>query len=93
MFVSPGSSIDALHRFARRLGLRRQWFQDSGDLPHYDLNRPMRARAVAAGAVEVDLRAAVETMRAWRAAKARILELADLEACAREAGDGGAACA
>jgi Protein of unknown function (DUF4031) len=45
-------SLDELHAFALELGLRRAWFQ--GD--HYDLTDGMRARAIAAGAVSVDVR-------------------------------------
>lgn len=42
-------SHEELHKFATGLGLRREWFQ--GD--HYDLTPGMRAKAVRAGAVEV----------------------------------------
>jgi hypothetical protein len=45
-------SFDELHAFAARLGIPRHRFQ--GD--HYDLPAFVRARAVAAGAVEVGSR-------------------------------------
>lgn len=65
---------DELHAFAVKIGLRWQWFQIShGTFPHYDLNESRRAKAVAAGAIELDRRAAVEMWRAkgWtRRAKA-----------------------
>lgn len=39
-----------LHAMARRIGMRRSWFQ--GD--HYDLTPGRRAKAVEYGAVEID---------------------------------------
>lgn len=46
-------SLDELHAFAAKLGLRRTWFQSSG-YPHYDVTVPMRARALKLGAVDAD---------------------------------------
>jgi hypothetical protein len=55
--------LDELHAFARRLGLRREWFQD-GPRPHYDLTtRRALERAVRAGAKRVSRRAAVRLAR------------------------------
>lgn len=51
-----------LHAFARKIGMRRDWFQ--GD--HYDLVPTKRSRAVQLGAVEVDHRAAVAIWQAQR---------------------------
>ena len=43
---------EELHVTARAIGLHRSWFQcKRGKLPHYDLNRGMRAKAVTAGAI------------------------------------------
>lgn len=44
-------SLDNLHDFAHKMGLRREWFQNHGKYPHYDLttNRAFR-RALDAGA-------------------------------------------
>lgn len=42
-------SFAELHAFAKRLGLKRSWFD--GD--HYDLQPAMRQKAVAAGAISV----------------------------------------
>lgn len=49
-------SLDELHAFARRLGLKRAWFQD-GRKPHYDLTAGRREAAIRLGAVELDDRA------------------------------------
>jgi hypothetical protein len=47
-------SVEELHAFAARIGLRRSWFQTRPGRPehdHYDLTRGKRAQAIAAGAV------------------------------------------
>ncbi len=53
------TNIDELHAFAERIGMRRERFQDKR-IPHYDLTPAHRRLALACGAVEVDLRQAVE---------------------------------
>jgi glycine/D-amino acid oxidase-like deaminating enzyme len=65
-------TLDELHDLARRVGLKRAWFQD-GTLQHYDLTPGRRAAAVAAGAVEHTRREAVEKWRELR--KKRIAEI------------------
>lgn len=45
-------TLEELHEFAARLGLRRSWFQPHST-PHYDLTASKRAAAVALGAVEL----------------------------------------
>ena len=47
-------SLDELHSFARRLGLKRSWFQDQASYPHYDLTVEIRERALRLGALEAD---------------------------------------
>lgn len=59
-------SEDELHDFARRLGLRRAWFQAHRFLPHYDLTAGRRSHAVRLGAVEVGRRVVVDHIRAAR---------------------------
>lgn len=50
-------SLDELHEFARRLGLRREWFQDKGPLSHYDATvKWRRDRAMVMGARPVGVR-------------------------------------
>jgi hypothetical protein len=61
---------DELHAFAARLGLKREWFQHRATRPwkdHYDLPDELRAQAVLAGAVEVDLRHVATHLRTRRA--------------------------
>jgi hypothetical protein len=62
------TSLDELHRFARTLGLRREWFQDKGTgihwHPHYDLttNNAMD-RAGTAGAKKISPKELVRLIR------------------------------
>lgn len=46
--------FDALHAFAKSIGLQRSWFQSHRLASHYDLTPGRHAAAVKAGAVEVD---------------------------------------
>lgn len=61
-------SIAELLAFAKTLGLPSSWFQQPyrSALPHFDLAPSYRARAIAAGAIEVDRRGFVEAMRRYR---------------------------
>jgi hypothetical protein len=45
-------TLEELHAFAARLGMKRAWFQDRGRLPHYDLALQRRTLAVRLGAIE-----------------------------------------
>lgn len=47
---------EELHRFARKLGLRREWFQDKPHHQHYDLVSAKHAKAVELGAVHLSMR-------------------------------------
>ncbi|NGY05617.1 DUF4031 domain-containing protein [Solimonas terrae] len=47
-------SLGELHRFARRLGLKAEWYQWHTKYPHYDITDTMRAKALALGAREAD---------------------------------------
>ncbi len=69
LFTTPGN-IEALHDFARRLGLKRGWFQNKRDsLPHYDLTRRKHEQALRMGAELVEARRMVEASNAWREAR------------------------
>jgi hypothetical protein len=52
------TDVDELHAFAERIGMDRGWFHDQR-IPHYDLTPAPRHLAVSCGAIEVDLRHAV----------------------------------
>ena len=54
MIADSREELDAM---ADRIGVRRKWIQKPGTPgEHYDICKSKRARAVAAGAVEVDSR-------------------------------------
>lgn len=55
MWCDPGEE-EQLHALARKIGMKRYWFQDKpGRLPHYDLVPTKRAAAIKHGAVEKSL--------------------------------------
>ena len=43
-------SLQELHHFAAKLGLRRSWFQDKTAYPHYDITLKLRNKAIRLGA-------------------------------------------
>lgn len=60
-------SPDELHSFALyALRLRRCWFQDRADFPHYDLSPEKRRSAVKQGAVPVSREFVVDRIRKAR---------------------------
>ena len=67
--------LEELHRFAYRLGLRREWFQDHA-VPHYDLTPNKRHLATRVGATEADRATLREILREWR--KIRTTRLSDI---------------
>ncbi|HSR64308.1 MAG TPA: DUF4031 domain-containing protein [Xanthomonadaceae bacterium] len=46
-------SLDELHAFAARLGLRREKFQDKTSGAHYDVPAPLREEALRLGAIAI----------------------------------------
>jgi hypothetical protein len=46
---------DELHAMAETIGMKREWFQDTG-FPHYDVCLTRRKRALEAGAIDVPTR-------------------------------------
>jgi len=46
---------EELHEFARKIGLKREWFQNKR-IPHYDITGSKRKIAVGLGATEVNSR-------------------------------------
>lgn len=65
--TSPSVNFDALHSVARILGLRREWFQENGKMPHYDLTVLKRRMAVRLGVAELNDREMAERMNGWAA--------------------------
>jgi len=54
---------EALHAFAKKLGLKRTWFQNPTLFPHYDLNASKRELAIKHGAISVDIKKTRRTDR------------------------------
>jgi hypothetical protein len=54
LWTEPGNEA-ALHELARKIGMARMWFQDKKGFPHYDVVPSRRLKAIAAGAVPMDL--------------------------------------
>ncbi len=63
MFSDDGD-LESLHHIGRLIGLRREWFQQDNDPPHYDLiGKGKRDLAVAYGATEVSRRYPIRVRR------------------------------
>lgn len=58
-------TLDELHEFAAKLGMKREWFQD-GSAPHYDVNLTRRVLAVKLGAIELPIRIDGKANPKWR---------------------------
>ena len=56
-------SLDELHQFADKLGLKRAWFQAHESLPHYDVTVEVRGIALIRGAVAADRRTLISRGR------------------------------
>jgi hypothetical protein len=54
-----------LHAMAKRIGLKREWFQPRST-PHYDVSQSARQRAIACGAKEIGNRELVQLIRRMR---------------------------
>jgi len=61
-----GDTLDELHGFAKKLGLKSEWFQGHATLEHYDLTENKRQYAVAMGAVEIDMKQMIEKLNKRR---------------------------
>jgi hypothetical protein len=70
-------SVEELHEFAARLGLRRAWAQipPEHSIPHYDVSEGKRQAAIRLGAVEEDWRdsRAIERHREQRRRARRVV--------------------
>lgn len=57
---------EELRSMAARIGVAAKWFQCDASTPHFDVAQSKRALAVAAGAVELDMRPFVQVMKRIR---------------------------
>lgn len=65
-------TLDELHEFAERIGLRREWFQSKPGRPendHYDLTRAGRDLALELGAIAEDRTGGARRRQAIRHAR------------------------
>jgi len=60
-------TIDELHSFAARLGLKKKWFQSESYYPHYDVTLSVRFKAVELGAINADRRQIIVCAKQMRA--------------------------
>lgn len=58
--------IHELHEFAKKIGLKRAWFQHSVSLPHYDISQSKRQLALQNGAIEINNLKVFELIRRQR---------------------------
>ena len=56
-------TLEELHELAKRVGMKREWFQNHPRHPHYDLTATKRRLAVRLGAVEIRARDQAERTR------------------------------
>ena len=54
---------EELHKMAREIGMRREWFQINASTPHYDVSMGKRKQAIELGAREVTARELVTIIR------------------------------
>lgn len=65
-------TLEELHAFADRMGLRREWFQSKPGRPendHYDLSKKGRERAIELGAIDESREAGTRRRQAIRAGR------------------------
>lgn len=61
--MTSDASLDELHEFAEKLGLKREWFQDKDKYLHYDIVNSKFELAISLGARPVDVRTAAHYSR------------------------------
>lgn len=69
-------SLEELHEFAGRLGLKREWFQEppKASWHHYDISLGKKAQALKMGAVLTDRYGPVEHVARQRIGKGLLVE-------------------
>ena len=65
-------SLEDLHQFAEKIGLKREWFQKNASWPHYDLTPSKRTLAIHHGAIECG---AIQEAKARIAVRRRVNQL------------------
>jgi hypothetical protein len=69
---------EELHAMAALIGVERRWYQKAGTpQSHYDICLSKRAKAVAAGAIEITMRETGRIIRLKRAASSAVMEAGD----------------
>jgi hypothetical protein len=74
MFPGQGTSLSEFFEFARKIGLKDEWFQDK-DIPHFDVSKSKKQEAILMGAVPIDLNSAkgskifMDSIKYWREVK------------------------
>ena len=60
--------VEALHRLAEKIGLKRSWFQnhEGSNFPHYDLTPPKRTAALQHGAQEATTQQMEDIAKRWK---------------------------
>jgi hypothetical protein len=64
--ITDQDDLEELHTLARRIGIKKIWFQDSHEHPHYDIQPHARTLAIRYGAIECTHRQFVEIIRQKR---------------------------
>lgn len=60
------SDLDTLHSFAKKIGLRAQYFQNKPGFPHYDIkSNTIRNNAIKAGAAMVERKVLFNKLKTW----------------------------
>jgi hypothetical protein len=80
-------SLDELHLFAARIGLRRCWFQGRASFPHYDVTTDVRERALLIGAIaagKTQMLVAARKLKAEQAVSTQALAMRDTARVATE---------
>ena len=60
------STLDELHEFAQKIGVKPHFFHKTPMMPHYDINAKQQAEAVQAGAKEISSRDLVPLAKAMK---------------------------
>jgi hypothetical protein len=56
-------TLEELHSMAEAIGMKLEWFQEKGKVPHYDVCKMRKQDALTKGAVLLERKAFVEKMR------------------------------